>query len=721
MSQTKKVKFQYNPRVYRKTAGIFGKVTDTKIEIKFTEKGSCKVVQSPTNKNKFTIFLNPFKGYVRGLEQIFYTCEEHEIAHILFQSDAIAKDRFGKVMADKYEEFGIRRGQAKLVADVLDDQRIETCWSELFVGSEHWFDELRVNLQRGDAKSLGTMVLAARCKKKENIHPFFHSFYDYCVEQLKLVEKKSFIAIFPLSKNIVEAYIDIIKDFLENQKEQDQQQQSGGMPIPIPIPTPPQDQDDQDQEGSGSDSEESEGEMDESDESEGEQDSEESEENGDSDSSQDGSDSDDTESEETEDDSDSDENEEEFEDFDGSMTNETDHDDDFEEESDVESLFKEDDDSDDEGEGSGTDTEEDDSEIDEIGDLDSIFEPMEEETENQDVSNEEISREVTDRYLDNPASYEEESKLDFDSQIDLQQVLETALEDILEQAFEEFKDDLQVIEEKLSQFKPPDPTRNTGLPIDTNFGFGRDNSVDPYPELNDLKKIFRRINISDRRREELSYAGELDIDQYIQFIQGNADPDVFLDEKDEQELFCVLVIDGSSSMAHSGKMEKAKRVALTMKKASEAVTGVIVDVWIFSGSNSDSPVRELTEGELKTIGADGWTHTNDAVRFVTQQPKYRYKKCIMFLVTDGLPYSCNDKYSKVVKEEEGNKLTFVQADTHFAIQECRQRGWKVFTFFIGDPEGNSGIFGNPFVIMKGDRLKEVLGYFEREVRMFIGR
>jgi len=698
MTQTK-TKFKYDPAIYNKTANIFGKIMGKKIKVKFEDKGNCKVVQSITDKDKLTIHLNPFNTYVTG-EEVFYSCEEHELAHPLFKSDAIARQRFADGMQTRYREFGIRKGMAENVARCLDDQRIESCWSEIYPGSEQYFKQLRKGIINQPASDLVQMMLAARAGKPELVHPFFIPFYAYLVQQLERVERKSMKAVFTIGHQVIKDYVEVIKQFLNQDKNDDQDDSQNKCDMPLPIPPQPQEQD-KNQESDDGDSIDSGGqELEKPESDEPSSDLEDSEPESDL---EDGS-SDESESEanDTESDTDSSESDDKGE-------NDVKHD---ESESDEDSS---------EPEPSDSSTDDSEDEFDDIFENFDFGDSSDETPESDEVTPENIALEIKKRYLEDPGTYEEETSLDLNLDIDMEQVIGDMVEDVLEEAMEEFEKDLQSIEEKLTEFQAPDPAVNTQMPIVEKEHFTFSNSpVEPFPELSQLQQIFRRINTMDDQSTELGVMGELDMDEYIQFMLGNADPDIFIEEKEVQNLNMVLVIDGSSSMG-CGRLTRAKRLALTCKRAAEGLGQITVDTWIFSGMNNYTPIKKLTEMELRTVNYNGYTHTNDAVRFVTQQPSYKYQKNIMFLITDGMPQGGSDKYRDIVKTYGDNQLTFVQADTHYALKEARQKGWKIFTFFIDDPSGNSGIFGNPYVSMETERLSDILGYFEKEVKMFLGR
>lgn len=605
------MRFKYNPRMYQKTVKIFSQVMGYDIQLKFVQNGNCMVTQDKRDPKKFVIYLNPNLGYVTS-EQVFYTCEEHELAHPLFKTDGVAIERFAKKMKEKYREYGITKKQAESLARILDDQRIESCWEELFIGSGYWFKELRKGLMRNkEAKTMEIMVLAARCERKDLVHPFFQGFYDFCVNQLKLVERKALQAIFKVGDAIIQEYINKIRELLSETGEgQDGDSDSGeskdqsddGVPVPQemiekidPDQLPDEQESDQKPEPEATPQPDD----------------------------KDDPDSSPTPTIEPEDD-------------DSTPTHQSGDLDDEKEDNEAESSDSELDDLDDLedlDESSGADGDSSDKESDELDDLFGDFDfddsEMREESDNtQDVpiTPDDIADEIKERFINEDNAFDEKTDIDLDLPIDMDEILNMGLDDVLDQAEQEFNDQMQVIEKKLSEFKPPDPTRNTMAEVDTKANFGRAPLVGPYLGSSDrLKKIFQQINLKDQQIEELDIAGELDLDQYIQFVLGNADPDVFFTETEKTNMYIVLVIDGSYSMG-GDRIQKAKRIALTMKRAVVNLRSVEVDTWIFAGSGEKTPIRELKDHEIKTVGVTGYTHTNDAVRYISQQAKYRYRK-----------------------------------------------------------------------------------------------
>jgi hypothetical protein len=599
-------KFSYDSRIYVKTVGIFSSLLDVKINVQFVESGLCKVAK--TDENEYLVSLNPYKSYIRTQKQ-FFRVLEHELAHLLFKSDINIIQKFARKMAKKYGQYGIQEHQAKLTMFAIEDHRIEANWAYIYLGSMKYFKEIKSGAINQPPMDLALLTLAARCEAKYLIHPFFNKFYEFTLSKLQETEGKTMVASVKVGDQIIQEYIETVKDFLQQKKD------------------------------SKTDSSVDDGFFPEDDKQKG---------------------------------------------FEGS-----------EELSDQSVDY---------------DPVEDIS----IDELESI---LDEYSEDGDISTEEIREEVFRRFCEESGGYKEETSLDLDLDIDINQVLSGEFESVMEDSRREFDSQIQVIKEKLAEFAPPSPTRNIELPVvEENHFKMEDPPARPfYGVVERLKQTFRKIELQNEIEEYVSEQGLFDNDLFIQGMLSRQPDEMFVDEEEKEGIILILLIDGSGSMA-DGSLETAKRVGLTMYETAKNYDQIEVFCWIFAGERDYTPIQELNELKLARVKWSGWTHTNDAVRFVTQQPQYQGKKCVLFIATDGCPMSGNVKYKKHVKEHKGKFITWIQADTHFAINEARDRGWKIFTFFIGDPIGNSGIFGQPFVSLKtGGELIEVLDHFEREV------
>ena len=514
-------------------------------------------------------------------------------------------------MAKKYEDFGIQELQAKLSMFAIEDHRVEANWGFIYLGSKYYFNQLKSGAINRVPTDLAQLVLAARCEAEHLVHPFFRDFYNFTMSKLRETEGKTMVASVRVGDQIIEKYIETIKNFLQQKKDEEKKEK----------------QEEEQEEGFS---------------------------NG---SSPDG--------------------------------NEPEKSDDYDPLDDID-----------------------------IKDLESI---LDEYAEEGDVSTEEIKEEIFTRFSTEEGNYKEETRLDLGLDLDINEALSGDFDDIMGEAKRQFEEQLDAIKEKLSEFSPPSPERNIDLPVVKEDYF---KMSDPpqrpfYGAVNRLKQTFRKIELQNETEEFISEQGLFDTDLFLQGMLSNQPQEMFVDEDEKEGMVLVLLMDGSSSM-YDGSLETAKKVGLSMYETARDCDGIDVSCWIFSGEDGYTPIQELNENQLARVKPSGWTHTNDAIRFVTQQPQYQGKRCVLFLVTDGCPMSGNDKYSQSVKKHKGKYITYIQADTHFAVKEARDRGWKVFTFFIGNPMGNSGIFGQPFVSMKkGGELTEVLDHFEKEVAKYL--
>lgn len=621
-------KFSYEKRVYEKAIGIFASVLGVKINVRFTESGMCNVKQ--IGENEYLVSLNPHRPYIKTQKQ-FFRMMEHEIAHLLFKTDIKVIMKFARKMAKKYEEFGIQEHQAKLTMFAIEDHRCEANWGFIYLGSKYYFNQLKSGAMNRPPMDLVNLTLAARCEAKHLIDPFFNDFYNFALSKLRETEGKTMVASVRVGDQIIEKYIETIKDYLQKKKDEEQKEEK--------------------EEGfsNGSSPEDYESEIDDS--------------------------------------------------FSKDDTEESKND--FEPED-----LEESDESADQSDDNSTEN------------LESI---LDEYTQEGDVSTEEIKEEIFRRFSEEAGGFKEETKLDLGLDLDINQALSGDFETVMEDARREFEAQLDLIKEKLAEFSPPSPERNIELPVvkEDHFSMSGDPQKPFYGAVNRLKRTFRKIELQNETEEYVSEQGLFDTDLFLQGMLSNQPQEMFIDEDEKEGMIIVLLMDGSGSMS-DGSLDTAKRVGLTIHEIAKDYDGIDVFTWIFAGESGYTPIQELTEQQLSRVQTSSWTHTNDAIRFVTQQPQYQGKRCVLFLATDGCPMSGNAKYSKHVKKHKGKFITYIQADTHFAVKEARDRGWKVFTFFIGDPRGNSGIFGQPFVSLKnGGELTEIIDHFEREVAKYL--
>lgn len=634
-------KFSFDRRIYNNTTSIFSKFTDTNLKLSINNTGECYIISFYDKKevekiafgktslnvgtaevidNTYTINLNPYKSYFKTEKQ-FYRGLEHELAHLVFQTDYPTKHLFAKEMEKKFNKYGVQYKQAIDTFGIIEDHRIEHNWSLIFLGSMKYFKELREYYITCKPQDLTEMVLAARCEKEYLFEDFWKPFYHFIVDKLKMTENRSVKSTAYVGNLIFEEYIEMIKNFLNNKKSGNNQNQSKDN----------QKEQNQDQ---GNDS------------------------------SQDNNDTDN----DLDDDENDDDSEQSLEDY-----------------------------------------------------LDEMLDNKEFTDENDNISDEEVEDEIVNRFDESGINYSEETKLDFDLKIDIKEILMEEISDVLQDSLEEAQVIIDTIQEKLTTWEDPKVERNIELPVikEKYFPMNTARQIPYYDSVNKLKQIFDRIELQNEIDTEDGEQGFLDTDLLIQSLISKQSMPIFQDEIEKEELVIALVIDGSGSMSGT-PLDTAKRVGLTMKEAVKSYSSVQVDTWIYSGESDYTPIQKLSDGELAIVSTRGITHTNDAIRFVTQQPDYIGKKCLLFLVTDGMPMSSHPKYSKHVKTSSGKSITYVMADTHYAITDARKKGWKIFTFFIGNPMGNTGIFGSPFVFLKsGKELVNILDSFEAEVNQYL--
>ncbi|MCK5139067.1 MAG: hypothetical protein KAQ85_04420, partial [Thermodesulfovibrionia bacterium] len=213
--------FSYDKRVYEKAIGIFSSVLGVKINVQFTDSGLNNVAE--IEPKEYLVSLNPHKPFIKTQKQ-FFRIMEHEIAHLLFKSDINIIQKFAKKMAKKYEDFGIQELQAKLSMFAIEDHRVEANWGFIYLGSKYYFNQLKSGAINRVPTDLAQLVLAARCEAEHLVHPFFRDFYNFTMSKLRETEGKTMVASVRVGDQIIEKYIETIKNFLQQKKDEEKKE-----------------------------------------------------------------------------------------------------------------------------------------------------------------------------------------------------------------------------------------------------------------------------------------------------------------------------------------------------------------------------------------------------------------------------------------------------------------------------------------------------------------
>lgn len=210
-----------------KTVELFGNLIKRKLELRdeATASTSQGVIYAP--------FKSPF----------FYTAVEHELAHLLFESDPLAKRAFIKeyvaaterilaeqklegLSADELDEL---RSLVSTVVGVIEDARIYSLWSMMYAGSAVLMRQMHQQEVRGYLRaahrSLESFFVVAATGLKVPQGPF--SQYEPVLKQaMAMVERKSFTATLVVSKWLVNQVVTLV---LKNSNTADPQARVQGL------------------------------------------------------------------------------------------------------------------------------------------------------------------------------------------------------------------------------------------------------------------------------------------------------------------------------------------------------------------------------------------------------------------------------------------------------------------------------------------------------------
>ena len=198
-------------------------------------------------------------------EKLHYTLLEHELAHIIFESDMRNFDAFNKWFYEYSQEYvkdyvkknnlddkfidlfnGVEwESILHAVLNIVEDHRIEHNWGKIYPGSRYRFNDVTKGLadqvsieeleQMVQSEHLSNTLLISRIFKNEIINKNTKSKVldtnkdlRFCAEQLGAVENKSAITTLIESKNIVKQWMPKFMKQLKNLKEQKE-------PTPTPL------------------------------------------------------------------------------------------------------------------------------------------------------------------------------------------------------------------------------------------------------------------------------------------------------------------------------------------------------------------------------------------------------------------------------------------------------------------------------------------------------
>lgn len=188
-----------------RTVDMFAGITRKKLWLRDTSKGEKR---ASTNGHAISV---PFD------DPNSYTLIEHEISHVLFRSDAVAKNKFVQEYADRAASVSSKNGvsispdRISPVMDglisILEDHRVKVLWGMLYPGSyqmmiridretgEILYNEARVSL----LAYFATMALGVETPSNEKFRRFDNLFR----EALRKVERRGFAATLLVAKWLI--------------------------------------------------------------------------------------------------------------------------------------------------------------------------------------------------------------------------------------------------------------------------------------------------------------------------------------------------------------------------------------------------------------------------------------------------------------------------------------------------------------------------------------
>ena len=166
-------------------------------------------------------------------------------------------------------------------------------------------------------------------------------------------------------------------------------------------------------------------------------------------------------------------------------------------------------------------------------------------------------------------------------------------------------------------------------------------------DVNKLTRFF--ASVRSKNKINLDEEGDsVDPEAYIQFKANTNMNEIFTNEDITQGLDISIVIDLSGSMSSSFKLDLACKYAKTLYKALKPLPNVVLKAWVFSGYDMNknmgklTPVIEVDYSRLSTIDTDWdrapFTHTWNAIAHVAYKMRGSSGKKLMIVLSDGMPY-----------------------------------------------------------------------------------
>ena len=203
--------------------------------------------------------------------------------------------------------------------------------------------------------------------------------------------------------------------------------------------------------------------------------------------------------------------------------------------------------------------------------------------------------------------------------------------------------------------------------------------IDPA-EVNKLRRFFSSVR--SKNKTILSEEGDsVDPEAYIQFKANPEMHEIFTSEDTMQGLDVSIVIDLSGSMTAFHKLDLACKYAKTLYKALESLPNVVLKAWVFSGYHPHhsrnhgllTPVIEVDYSRLSTIDADGmgpapFTHTWNAIAHVAYKMRGSSGKKLMIVISDGMPYDGDEIIQGLKATKDSVDYSFMTGTKVYGIQ-----------------------------------------------------
>jgi len=209
--------FHIDLNVYKNSCNIIGSLSNTQISLEISGSSSYTNGQLITLPEKLEFNSEYLDSY-----QIHYTLLEHELAHIIFQTDSenfeLLKKWAKYYWNDKLEDitppeqlsFLLKKIQegCQVVYNIVEDHRIEHNWGEIYLGSQYRFKHLAKLCIDRKCTNVFSVLLAVRANRYDLIPDKYRKIAEEFHHLLKEVEGKSAGITLSISQEIIKIMAD---------------------------------------------------------------------------------------------------------------------------------------------------------------------------------------------------------------------------------------------------------------------------------------------------------------------------------------------------------------------------------------------------------------------------------------------------------------------------------------------------------------------------------